>query len=113
MIYLLDTVCADYGIANILYIIKKSLTIIQIIGPILTIIALWINFTKMTANPDEKKYQKNIFNCLISTVLLFLIPIIVNAVMQILANTGISGITDIPTCWQDAETIHNQIVNKP
>ena len=49
--------CGSIGIAGLINIVKTVLSLIQIIGPILCMIALTINFIKLMSNPDEKKYK--------------------------------------------------------
>ncbi len=111
MIYILETTCSDYGLARILYTVKKGLNLIQLMGPILAMLALYINFTKLTANPEEKKYKKGIINTLVATLLLFFVPILVNITMTVLNNSGIKGTNNIPKCWVDAEKTYNKIKN--
>lgn len=108
MFWILDTTtnlvntCSSPILARILNLIKTSLNIIQIIGPILAMIALVLNFTKLTTNPDEKKYKKGLINSLIATVMLFLLPAIINLTMSLLGNTF-----TISSCWNNLENITN------
>lgn len=51
---LFGVVCDDPGLANLLAITKRLLTLIQIIGPILCIIGLIIIFIQLISNPEEK-----------------------------------------------------------
>lgn len=94
--------CGNIGIANILSITKTILNIIQIVGPILSIISLAICFTKLITNPDEKKYKAGLKTSLISLVLLFMIPFLVNLTMS-LADSSF----DLAKCWNNAEKIAN------
>lgn len=92
--------CGNIGIANILSIIKSFLDIIQIIGPILCIVALAINFTKLMTNPDEKKFKAGLKNSLIALVILFMVPFIINLTMSLA-----DGSFDLATCWNNAEKV--------
>ena len=92
--------CDDYGLAVFLGIIKKFLNILQIIGPILAIISLVVIFVKMISNPEEKKMKNAIRNCLIALVMLFLIPALVNLVMQLFDDKF-----TISACWNESEQI--------
>ena len=95
--YILESVitgCSSPGIGRILLILKNILTLTQIIGPILLIIAMTKTFTKMMANPEEKKLKKNLINQLISTLFLFMVPIIVNAFMGIVDDSF-----SVSSCW--------------
>ena len=109
MIYLLDyqrisqdiiDACGSVGIANVLSITKAVLNLIQIVGPILAVVALAINFTKLTANPEEKKYKAGLKNSIIALVVLFMVPFLVNLSMS-LADESFS----IATCWNNAEEV--------
>ena len=57
MILDLVSFCSDPVLARVLGIIKNVLGKIQLIGPILGIIALIINLIKLMANPEEKKLK--------------------------------------------------------
>ena len=92
--------CGNIGIANILSIVKSFLDIIQIIGPILCIVALAINFTKLMTNPDEKKFKAGLKNSLIALVILFMVPFIINLTMSLA-----DGSFDLATCWNNAEKV--------
>lgn len=92
--------CGNIGIANILSIIKSFLDIIQIIGPILCMVALAINFTKLMTNPDEKKFKAGLKNSLIALVILFMVPFIINLTMSLA-----DGSFDLATCWNNAEEV--------
>lgn len=92
--------CGNIGIANILSIIKSFLDIIQIIGPILCMVALAINFTKLMTNPDEKKFKAGLKNSLIALVILFMVPFIINLTMSLA-----DGSFDLATCWNNAEKV--------
>lgn len=93
--------CNNAVLGNILYITKNILNIIWIVGPILAIISLVINFTMLAKNPDDKKVPKKIRNSFIALFVLILIPTIVNAAMLI-ANDSF----EISACW-------NQDISKP
>ena len=92
--------CNDYGLAVLLNVIKRFLNIIQIVGPVLAVISLVVIFVKMISNPEEKKMKNAIKNCLIALVMLFVIPMIVNLVMQLFDDKF-----TISACWNEAEQI--------
>ncbi len=90
------SVCSDPGMGVILNVLKNILNIIQIVGPIVFLIALVINFTKLMMNPEEKKLIKNCFNSLWGAIIIFAIPIFINVVMSMLS-------TDftLSSCWNN------------
>lgn len=47
--------CGSSAIANLLSITKTVVNIIQLIGPIVAMVALATCFIKLMTNPDEKK----------------------------------------------------------
>ncbi len=111
MIYLLNyerisqdiiDACGSYAIANILSITKTIVNLIQLLGPIICMVALAINFTKLMSNPDEKKYKPIIKNCIIALIILFMVPFIINLTMR-LADESF----DLAKCWNNAEEVAN------
>ena len=81
----MDRACNDITSLVMVDVAKKILTIIQIAAPILAIIGLTIIFIKMMQNPDDKKLQKNIKNVVIALIVVFLIPTITKAVINLVA----------------------------
>ena len=104
MILDLVSICRDPVLARVLGIIKNVLGKIQLIGPILGIIALIINLIKLMANPEEKKLKTSIRNWTISIVMLFLIPVIIDVTMSMLLSTiGNSNEKfQLAVCWKNA-----------
>lgn len=115
MLYILDTInnmdnfCKSFIMFNILSVVKKGLDLIQIIGPIITMVALVVNFIRLTLNPEEKKYKQGIKNSLIATVILFMLPIIINLVMTL---PGIDSDTTLGQCWNSIDSNSKIIKNK-
>ena len=89
--------CQDNGLINIISILKRILDIIQIAVPIILIIALAIQLTKMVANPDDKKGMSKIKNQVLATFLVFVVPIIINIVVNMMPSTF-----EMASCWQVA-----------
>lgn len=96
--------CSDYALANILFIVQKILGIVMIIAPILAILALSITFGKMLMNPDDKKGMSGVKNTIIALMVVFLLPFIINFSMSLAGNNF-----DFSSCWNSANTIHDQI----
>ena len=99
MINILDvkSFCGSLMFYNILAVVKRSLSIIQLVGPILTIIALVITFVKLTMNPEQEETQKKrIKNIIIATIILFFIPAIINLILGL---PSIEEKTTIGSCW--------------
>ena len=101
--FILDMVgtCGNPALANLFNIAQRIITIIQILAPILAIIALGINLTKSVMNPDDKKNFSMYKNWIIALVMVFAIPILVNATMGILGEDY-----DISACWNNAKNVN-------
>lgn len=110
--YLLDcasdinSCCNDYGLANILYIIKEVLNLIHLVVPILLIISLVIGFIQLMANPDDKKKQKGLIIKFGSIVVVFLIPYMVNLALSMV------GSYQLASCWNNASSLHEEMKNR-
>ena len=108
----LTAVCGSYAVATLLSVFKRALNLIQMIGPIVGIIALIINFTKLMITPDEKKLKNVIRNWTIAIIMLFLIPTCVNLVMRLFDDTF-----TVSKCWNqvdelfDSGVIYNTLAN--
>ena len=93
--------CSDPGLAALLATAKKFMNILWIIGPIMAIVGAGIAFYKLLSDPEEKKYKSLFKNMLIALIILFLLPAIVNVVMQLL-----DGNFEIASCWNQAESTY-------
>lgn len=119
MLFLLEVpICSDFVLATILVIVKRVLNIIQIIVPILLIISGTLKFLKMTVNPDDdKKGKKNFLNSIISAIIIFLLPMVMNLTLNMISEYGEVGINstnnetvlNLATCWQAASTTQSEM----
>ena len=110
--YILSAICSDYALASVLGIIKRIITILQIVVPIFLIIGGSITFSKALINPDDgHKAKKNFLNAIASAAIVFLMPFLINSIMAIISAYGDVGITDsngnntafnISSCWSNA-----------
>lgn len=91
--------CADYGLANMFFIVQRIMTLLQIIVPILAIIALVKILLKLMADPENKKLKGSIKNWLLALIIFFMLPFIINAVMGLLDQNY-----SVSTCWNYART---------
>ena len=96
MMYILDIIntCSSPALATSLKIFKSILGIIQIIVPILLIVAITIHLVNLMSNPDDKKLINKIKNSAIAAVLIFLIPTLLNVVMGLLEDSY-----TLSACW--------------
>lgn len=82
----MQNICQNYALMAIIYIIDKVMSLIQLIGPMLACLALTFTFIKLMTNPDEKKYMKNLKNSIFALILLFFVPIITNATINLIVD---------------------------
>ena len=93
--------CNDYAILPIINVLKNIFMMMLIIGPALSIVSLSILFFKLMMNPEDNndKIKHGIKNSLISLVILFLLPVLINLVMYVLGNSF-----TVSSCWNNVET---------
>lgn len=96
----IGSACNDPGLASILAVVKRMMSLFQIIGPILSLFSIAYHLTMMMKNPDDKKGLPKIRNSAIALIVLFMVPVIVNAVFGFLDDS-----TTFSSCWNNA-TIH-------
>ena len=89
--------CNDPVMLYVLGIFKRILSVIQLAGPIVGIVAIILNLIKLMSSPDDKKNQKLIINWLIAIIMLFWLPTVINIVMSLLDNSF-----KISSCWNNA-----------
>ena len=89
--------CSDPGLGSILYIVKKIITLIQIIAPLLLIIMAAIRLTMLMKDPDDKKALPKVRNAFIAAAVVFFVPVIVNAAMAMLGDSF-----TLSDCWNNA-----------
>lgn len=95
--------CSDYALVGILSVVKRILQLIQIIGPILCIISLSIKFIHLMSQPDDKKQVSRIKNSLLALLILFFVPVIVNAAFAMLGDN-----TTLSSCWETAGNLNQE-----
>lgn len=104
----ISSCCGDYGIATFLYVMKRGLTLIQIIAPIILIVMAAISFLQMVINPDDqnKAKSKSMINKFMAAIIVFFIPLIINVLMAAIPDSF-----EIAGCWKAADdtvTIMNE-----
>ena len=90
--------CGDYGLVNILSILKRSFSIIQLVVPIILLLMVSIQLVMLMVNPEMKNGNKFIFNKFIAAIIIFLLPVIVNVFFSIMPET-----VKVKSCWDQAE----------
>ncbi len=90
--------CSSPTLSYILDITRRGFQLIQILVPIILIISLTINISKLMANPDDKKIKDIIKNSVFATVIIFMIPILIDVTMNIMGENF-----TISKCWNAAK----------
>ena len=96
--------CSDPVMIYVLGIFKRILSIIQLVGPLVGLVSIGLNLFKLMINPDDKKNKSLITNWLIAMLMLFLVPVAINVVMQLL-----DGSFKISSCWNSAFILFNSL----
>ena len=79
----LGNLCESYGFLRGVYFIKLVIGILQVLIPLILIVTILIEMYPLIVNPgDVKKVTKSVKNKLIAAVIIFLLPSIVNIVMN-------------------------------
>ena len=89
--------CQKPALLPILSVVRKAMNFIQIFVPIILIAAGIIGFIQLMQNPDAKEGTKKILNRFLAAVIVFMIPVLINAFMNLLGEG-----TSFSSCWKDA-----------
>ena len=96
--------CGDYGLVKILSMIRRALSLVQLIAPILLLAFVIIGLLQLVVNPDEKNGTKKILNKFLAAVMCFLLPSIVDIFFAIMPDS-----VQVGACWKSAEAGNNLV----
>ncbi len=99
------SICNDPAMALILNYVKNIIIIIQIVVPIILLLMISVELTKMINNPDDKKGIKRMKNSIIALVVVFFIPTLINIVMGLVGENS-----KFSSCWVDRDDVKNKKV---
>ena len=102
MVLEISSSCNNSILFTFLAIVKTLLNILHIIVPLLLILSLTISLTKLVQDPDEKKTPKNILNSVLSAVIIFFLPTMINVVINLVADDS-----NFSNCWENASIRSN------
>lgn len=88
--------CSSPALSGVLKVAKNVLKLIQVIGPIVLIVATTLNLIKLMTNPEEKKLLKKAINSALAAVILFAVPTLINATMGMLDESF-----SVSACWNN------------
>ena len=96
----LGSCCSDPGLVSIIDIVRKGMDLFQLIVPILLLVMLVVQLTKLVVNPDEKNGIKKITNRILAAMIIFILPVIINVVIT---NLPANENFQLSACWKTAE----------
>ena len=97
--------CDDPSLAGVLSIVKQLMLLIQIVAPILLIVAASVSFIRLVENPDLKNGKMKIMRQFVAAAIVFFIPLSINVVLGILGENS-----NFSSCWMNAKEVKNQKV---
>ena len=89
--------CSSPALAAILKVAKNIMNLFGIIAPILLLVMASINLIRLMKDPDDKKGLPRLRNSALAAVMIFFVPIFVNAVMYMLDDSF-----NVTACWNSA-----------
>lgn len=89
--------CSSPALAAILRAAKNIMGLIGIIAPILLLVMASIHLVNLVRSPDDKKKFVKLRNSAIAAMVVFMVPVIVNAAMAMLSDSF-----SISACWNAA-----------
>lgn len=90
--------CDNSSILSLLVIVKRIISLIQIVVPILLIIFGIITFVKLLNNPEEKNGIKKVINQFFAAAIVFFIPFIIDILMNVVGFHN-----NLSSCWINAD----------
>lgn len=99
--------CSDYALVNILSLTQTAFQIICVAVPIILIISLILTIIKVITDPDQKHFIRKIISQIVSAIIIFLLPTIINLIMVWLPDGGDS--LNITSCWQAARNASSEV----
>lgn len=98
-------ICDTKGFLQVMNLIKVLLNIIRFVVPIILIIMLILDLLKNVINPNEKEGMKKIYTRVLSAVIVFLIPTLINLVMSFINNVNSTNYDySISNCYTNANS---------
>lgn len=92
--------CQNESLLKVIYLIKTILNMAQVVIPIILIIwCIWDAIRNMISqNGWDGKIIKRIINKFLAAVFVFVLPTIINIVLELLGQNGYQ----VGTCWEEA-----------
>lgn len=94
------TCCGNYALVGVLDIGRRIINLVQLLVPIILIIASIYQLVRMIINPEDKKGIKKITNKLIAASFVFFIPMVFDISIGVLPEDF-----SFSACWNTAKTM--------
>lgn len=97
--------CDQNGVIMVFKMIKTLLNLMRFLVPIMLIVWTIIDLFKNVINPDNKESRKKIVNRLLAAIIVFLVPTMVNLVMNLVDvafGKGTGYDYNVSECWKKA-----------
>ncbi len=107
----LGNCCNDKALLKIWSITSNVLSIIQIVVPILLLIVVTISLAKLMIDPDNNKELKAIKNKFIAAVIVFFIPVFINAAINITSESSSKSLNFVD-CLKEAKNVKIDMKSK-
>ena len=89
--------CTSPEVSYLMSSVRNIYSIIQIIAPILLMCAATYRLIRLMKNPEEKNGIKVIVNSFLAAAIIFFIPMLVSAVLNMVPSQG-----QLAACWESA-----------
>lgn len=96
----IGTCCGNYALVGFLDTCRSIIQFIQLIAPIILLVAGTIQLVKMVVNPEEKNGLKKFINKFLAAAIIFFIPILFDASIGVLPDNF-----TLSACWNTAKTV--------
>ncbi|MBQ3297574.1 MAG: C40 family peptidase [Bacilli bacterium] len=94
----LGTCCGDNGLVLIIDTVRRVMSLIQLVVPILLIVWATFEFMKLVMDPAAKNGMKKLTNKFVAAAIVFFVPIFVNATMALMSDDF-----NVKACWDVAK----------
>ena len=94
----LGTCCGDNGLVLIIDTVRRVMSLIQLVVPILLIVWATFEFMKLVMDPAAKNGMKKLTNKFVAAAIVFFVPIFVNATMALMSDDF-----NVKACWDIAK----------
>ena len=107
----MNMTCNDSALLSVIAMVKNILNILTLAIPIILILMLSIDISKLVIDPNDSnrgKILKSIVNKAIATVVVFFLPTIINMLMEAVGTDNFQK----ASCWKEATTENIEVLRQ-